>query len=259
MIYFTADLHLGSRKALEKDGRPFGSLQAMNETIIRRWNDVVGKKDEVYVIGDIIEIPPVYAWSSEEGREGIHPVSWYLDQMNGIKYLILGNHDEVIMRDETAKSYFAGIWQTKTIYIDGIPIVMNHYPQASWEHNINGAYMLYGHIHDTPAANWPIPYISGCQRLINVGCMLHHYRPQTFDQLKEYQEERIRSLCEAAEKELARTKKPEAKMTKEEKLRYSRALYLSAAKDELLAGGLATPYDNIENGDEMDRFRKANI
>lgn len=33
------------------------------------------------------------------------------------------------------------------IYIDGVPIVLSHYPIASWNHMSKGGYMLHGHCH----------------------------------------------------------------------------------------------------------------
>ena len=38
MTFFTSDLHLGHRNIIRLCGRPFASLEEMDETLIRRWN-----------------------------------------------------------------------------------------------------------------------------------------------------------------------------------------------------------------------------
>ncbi len=47
MIWFTSDLHLGHRAAINMCGRPFETVEEMNETIIRNFNSCVKKNDTV--------------------------------------------------------------------------------------------------------------------------------------------------------------------------------------------------------------------
>ena len=53
-IYFTGDLHFGHENVLRFDGRPFSSVEEMDEELISRWNNKVGKGDIVYILGDMI-------------------------------------------------------------------------------------------------------------------------------------------------------------------------------------------------------------
>ena len=78
MIYYTADLHLGYAPMLAH--RPFESVQAMDETLIRNWNETVGPDDTVYIVGDF----------SYNG--GVVPAQ-YFRRLQGRKHLIRGNHD----------------------------------------------------------------------------------------------------------------------------------------------------------------------
>lgn len=45
VIYFTADMHFGHENVIKFDNRPFKSLEEMDEELIKRWNNKVGKAD----------------------------------------------------------------------------------------------------------------------------------------------------------------------------------------------------------------------
>ena len=53
-IFFTADTHFGHENVIQFDKRPFSSASEMDEEMIKRWNNKVGKGDLVYVLGDMI-------------------------------------------------------------------------------------------------------------------------------------------------------------------------------------------------------------
>ena len=78
--WFISDTHFGHKNILEyeKEARPFETVEGMNETIIERWNKVVGDKDTVYHLGDFCF-----------GKSSIAIAS----RLNGRKLLVLGNHD----------------------------------------------------------------------------------------------------------------------------------------------------------------------
>src|ERR1017187_8378616 len=50
--WFTADQHFGHKRIIELSGRPFGSVEEMNEAVVDRWNAVVAPDDLVWVLGD---------------------------------------------------------------------------------------------------------------------------------------------------------------------------------------------------------------
>ena len=52
--FFTSDLHFGHENVIKFDERPFNSVEEMDEELIKRWNNKVGKGDIVYVLGDLI-------------------------------------------------------------------------------------------------------------------------------------------------------------------------------------------------------------
>lgn len=52
MNYYISDLHLFHGNSIKLDGRPFGSLDEMQEVIRNRWNGKVTNGDKVYILGD---------------------------------------------------------------------------------------------------------------------------------------------------------------------------------------------------------------
>ena len=53
MRYYISDLHFFHEKMLnDMDRRGFSDLTEMHEYMISRWNERVGKKDEVVILGD---------------------------------------------------------------------------------------------------------------------------------------------------------------------------------------------------------------
>ena len=80
-IFFTADHHFGHANIIKFTERPFTSLEEMNEELIKRWNEKVSTKDEVYHLGDLS------LGNADFTKE-------VLDRLNGKIYLIKGNHDK---------------------------------------------------------------------------------------------------------------------------------------------------------------------
>ena len=78
------------------DHRPFDSVEEMDKALIALWNRKVNSEDLVYVVGD-------FAYRNEK------PFDWYLRQLKGKKYLIVGNHDGKLWKDSIAMSYFEGV------------------------------------------------------------------------------------------------------------------------------------------------------
>lgn len=51
-IWFTADTHFGSERALTLSRRPFASVEEMDWEMIKRWNLKVSKNNDVFHLGD---------------------------------------------------------------------------------------------------------------------------------------------------------------------------------------------------------------
>lgn len=174
MKRYISDLHIGHGNVLKFDQRPFFTLDEMHETIIKNWNSVVNKNDDVYILGD-------FAWKNDIGLE-------VLKQLKGKKYLILGNHDRL---NADMEKQFVWVKEMETIKDGDNHVVLCHYPIAHWRNADYGYIHLYGHIHagrdSRPFEDYKaemrkrdIPY-----KCYNVGCMMPYmnYTPRTLDEI----------------------------------------------------------------------------
>lgn len=76
-IWVIADLHLGHEKMAQYRG--FSNADEQDRLIEERWNQVVNKRDTVWILGDV---------SMERKRD-----YQKLGRLNGFKKVVLGNHD----------------------------------------------------------------------------------------------------------------------------------------------------------------------
>lgn len=119
MIFFTSDLHFYHEKIIKHVNRPFYNQEEMNETLIKRWNQKIGNEDEVYILGDITMKGASYATEA-------------LKALKGKKYLVRGNHDKFVEKEEFdqnllewVKDYYELKWQNQRF-------ILFHYPIEEW-------------------------------------------------------------------------------------------------------------------------------
>ena len=84
MNFYISDLHLGHKNILKYDNRPWKTIEDMTIGVINNWNKVVSQKDDVYILGD-------FAFQNSYMTPFL--ITDVLSRLNGKKYLILGNHD----------------------------------------------------------------------------------------------------------------------------------------------------------------------
>lgn len=78
--FIIADTHFGHKNIIHYENRPFIDEDVMDEVLIKNWNDTVSKEDVVYHLGDV-------SFRNKEKTKEI------MNQLNGKKTLIMGNHD----------------------------------------------------------------------------------------------------------------------------------------------------------------------
>ena len=80
-VFFTSDTHFGDEKAMRLSGRPFSSVQEMDDELILRWNETVPEDSMVFHLG---------GFGFGKYMRGID----ILHSLSGRIYLVLGNHDQ---------------------------------------------------------------------------------------------------------------------------------------------------------------------
>jgi calcineurin-like phosphoesterase family protein len=129
-VWFTADPHFEHEKIIKYCNRPFHSIGEMNAVLIANWNCVVKPLDTVWILGDF----------------ALKHFMHYFEQLNGYKYFIQGDHDDIpkilggellhIMKDvpghEDDKNF---------------SITLCHWAMRSWQRSHYGTWHLYGHHH----------------------------------------------------------------------------------------------------------------
>lgn len=181
MNYYISDLHFSHKNIIKFDDRPYQTTDQMNADLIKRWNSVATEKDDIYVLGDMF-------WDSKAAP-------MILEQLNGRIHLIKGNHDNI---SPEMLHYFASISGYSEFNDNGRHVILCHYPIMFYNHSfMKNCWMLCGHVHNTRENSWLVKWKSDLRdnvmsmannkgNIINVGCMLHDYTPQTLDQLIEW-------------------------------------------------------------------------
>lgn len=169
--FFTSDMHFGHENVIKFCDRPYQSADEMNRKMIQNFNEVVQPNDTVYMLGDIFFTKLTQALN-------------IMDQLNGNKVLIYGNHDKVIRKNLELQRKFVDcsdyLEVTETL-ADGTkqPIVMSHYPFITWNRARHGSWCLHGHSHGSMA----YPFKG---KILDVGVDVHAYAPISLDEVTRY-------------------------------------------------------------------------
>jgi calcineurin-like phosphoesterase family protein len=125
-IWITSDHHFGHNHILtfQPNTRQGSDIQEHNEWLVKCWNDVVGKRDTVYILGD-------FAFNAR----GI----LYLNRLKGQKIFIGGNHDKNLKLYVDHVNTISGIKKIKGFWLTHAPI----HPQE-----LRGGKNIHGHTHD---------------------------------------------------------------------------------------------------------------
>lgn len=78
--WLISDTHFGHKNIIKYSNRPFANTEEMDKKLIENWNNTVSKQDTIYHLGDV-------SFANKEKTIQI------IDQLNGRKILIMGNHD----------------------------------------------------------------------------------------------------------------------------------------------------------------------
>jgi len=159
-IFFTSDTHFNHKNIMEYEKRDFNTVEDMNEYMIKCWNNVVKKQDRIYHMGDF----------------SFHDRSRIASRLNGKKFLLIGNHDNI---NNEVLNLFEWIGTYKKIKINEQYIVLCHYPFKEWEMKQFGSWNLFGHCH----GNLQVP-VDSFQ--LDVGVDSIGYVPKEFSEIKTF-------------------------------------------------------------------------
>jgi Predicted phosphoesterase or phosphohydrolase len=166
---YISDTHFGHEAVIRFSSRPFETVEEMDQAMIHNWNRKVRKEDEIYILGDFI-------YKSKQ------PPEYYLDQLNGIKHLITGNHDGRWIKKIDLSQYFESVSQIKEITDQSLHLILCHYPMAEWPRSHKGSYHLFGHIHNERESD-SFRYYQNNSRMLNAGVDINFYEPVQLNEL----------------------------------------------------------------------------
>ncbi len=195
-VYFISDTHFGHSKMMKYCGRPFASVEEMDEGLISKWNARVPPTGTVYHLGD-------FAFRNHED---------YLRRLNGRIHLILGNHDhrKTIKR---IRHLFASVDKYQKVKIEGQKIMLFHYSiRGCWDSAHWGSWHLYGHSHGNLPDPANITEMAGMDHhgdggrpnlSFDVGVDSAHtnYTPLSFEEVKAMMLKRMEAWKEATGEE----------------------------------------------------------
>jgi calcineurin-like phosphoesterase family protein len=131
------------------------AIKQMDEVMIDNWNSVVKPNDIVRHLGD-------FTW-----RPTIH----YAPLLNGVKHLVLGNHD----KRNDYHNYFASVQYYAEIRVEkGLRICCSHYAMRVWNCSHYGNLHCYGHSHGK---------LPGIGRSMDVGVDTNNLFPYHIDEV----------------------------------------------------------------------------
>lgn len=172
MIYFTSDLHINDLRVFNGSRKKyFKTISGFHEYLIKKWNNKVTDEDLIIVLGDV-------------GIDTESTVNM-LNQLNGRKVLILGNHD-IESLDFLPDAFI----RTRYLYctcINGTLVGCSHKPKLYPDlHNIGCDVYIHGHHHEYES----ITMMYQASRLLsnhnryNACIDLNFYEPCTLEELK---------------------------------------------------------------------------
>lgn len=129
-IFFISDLHLGHKTIMNWSSARahYTSIEEHDQSLVKRWNAVVTKRDVVWVLGDV-----VFPQTSAK----------YLGEMNGNKHVVLGNHDA--RKRRVLSPYFKRI-EGCTGFKDNT--VLTHVPIHPSQLEYRWVCNIHGHLHE---------------------------------------------------------------------------------------------------------------
>lgn len=157
-IWFIADLHVGHNKPFILNPRLYNNVsEAVQHTFDMIYSHI-GPDDVVFDLGDmvcgagqnseeyakrVVHIPckkHYYIWGNHSaGIKGLY------DTVRSDLGLLADDIDMYPLPYPNSPFVFLGHYAE--VFIDGVPVVLTHYPISSWNYMGDGGYNIHGHCH----------------------------------------------------------------------------------------------------------------
>lgn len=148
-VFYAADTHFNH--AFVAGTRNFESAEAHDEALIERFNSEVRKRDHLWILGDLC---------MGSLTEGLKQAS----RLNGIKHLVLGNHDAGHPMHKKSHNYqrrYLEVFESVSLHeqhiVDGHKVNLSHFPyrgdhkpddrHTQWRLRDEGLPLIHGHVH----------------------------------------------------------------------------------------------------------------
>ena len=134
-VYVISDTHFGHHKVIqfEPEHRPFATIEEHDRELVERWNATVRPRDTVWHLGDVYF-----------GGRDAHEI---LGSLNGIKRLVLGNHDHYPIW--IYQKYFGKIFGVAELR----GCVLTHVPVHPYQLEKRYRANIHGHMHSKEMAD----------------------------------------------------------------------------------------------------------
>jgi calcineurin-like phosphoesterase family protein len=183
--WLSSDFHLNHANIISYSGRPYSSVDEMNDALITNSNARVAKDDVVYFLGD-------FAMGQEKH------VPNFFRRLNGIWHLILGNHDpphpahrshknnSVQSVADATKRYLDYGFASVQLTLELEEFSLHHMPAVDYTDKRYGEYrpkkvegrvLLHGHVHEK------FKYRDG---QYNVGVDRNNYQPISLEEVRAF-------------------------------------------------------------------------
>ena len=151
--YIISDTHFEHANIIKYQNRPFKNVRDMDITMFNNWNSIVKCDDTVYFLGDLCLKHPRY----------------WLENLNGNKILIRGNHDKLL---KNAHKYQILNWGGENILLVHNP----DFKPFEWTN-----WTIHGHHHNNQPDKYPL--INNKLKTINVSVEMLNYTPIKLEKL----------------------------------------------------------------------------
>lgn len=157
--FFISDTHFSHDGILNfcKEYRPFDSIEEHDEFIIKKWNSIVSNRDTIVHLGDVCFKPATR-------------LDQIMPRLNGIKKLVLGNHD--VSNMNTYLKYF---FRISSVHEEKkIGLLFSHYPVHPCQLDFRYKFNVHGHMHAHKIND---------QRYLNICCEHTDLAPISLDEI----------------------------------------------------------------------------